>query len=212
MTPFEVLEVEPFGRSELLSHLARTALQGFGGVPLYEHASLSLVESVNPEVLAPAQRYVLRPGVEKIIALREALLAYDVDLFALDGGVWIRTSDDPSERIPVIPPVVEESQERDGRTAWVISDGMHRVQAARVCGRPINVVLACGVPLKYPYYAYALDEGWAGVLEFDELPDGFQKKEYRIPSGYHALFRLYNDVFPGVQKRRKQTNPVHLRA
>jgi hypothetical protein len=208
----KVLEVEQFGRDELLSRLKRTRLHGFGSVALYEHASLSLVERIDPTLLAPAQRYVLRPGVKKILALREALLAHDVDVFELDGGVWIRTSDFPDERIPVIPPIVEESRERDGRSVFVISDGMHRVQASRECGRPINVVMATAVPREYPYYAYSLDEGWDDVIELDELPDGFQKKEYRIPDGYHALFRLYNDVFPGVQKPRKQTNPVHLRA
>lgn len=212
MSDLEVLEVEPFGRDELLSALGMTRLQGFGRARLYARASLRLVAGADPESLAPAQRYVLRPGVEKVLALREALLAHGIDVFALDGGVWARCSDAPEERIPVIPPIVELSCERDGRTALVISDGMHRVYAARACGLPVNVVEARSVPWEYPYYAYALQEGWAGVRELEDLPDGFQKKEYRLPDRYRDLFRLYDDVFPGVQQRRKPTNPAYLRA
>ena len=212
MSGLSVISVEPFGRDELLARLRRTRLEGFGGAELYAGATLELSEDTDTDGLAPAQRYVLRAGVETVLALREQLLEHDVDPFALDGGVWVRTADAPDERIPLIPPVVEESLERDGRTVLVICDGMHRVYAARALGLPISVVTAHGVPPEYPYYAHALPDGWDGVAELDELPDGFQKKEYRIPDGYRALFRLYNEHFPGVQKRRKRTNPAHLRA
>ena len=46
----------------------------------------------------------------------------------------------------------------------------------------------------------------------DELPDGFQKKTYRVPDNYKSLFRQYNEVFPGVQQQRKRSNPAHLQA
>jgi hypothetical protein len=207
----EVLELERFGREELLGALRETQLRGFDGARVYADATLELVES-DPADLAPAQRYVLKAGVAKILALREALLARGVDVFALEGGVWVRTSDSPEERIPVIPPVVEESREPDGRVVWLINDGIHRVFAARSAGVPINTVRVAGVPPEYPYYALALPRGWAEVAELDELPDGFQKKEYRDPDNYKALFREFNDVFPGVQKERKKSNPGFLRA
>jgi hypothetical protein len=41
---------------------------------------------------------------------------------------------------------------------------------------------------------------------------GFQKKEYRDPQNYKALFRQFNELFPGVQKDRVKSNPAHLRA
>jgi hypothetical protein len=208
-----IAAVERFGRDELLERLARTRLRGFDGALVYEHAQLELAAATPPETLAPAQRYVLKAGVEKLVELRAALLdAHGVDTFALDGGAHVRTSDDPDELIPVIPPIVEESHEPDGRTVLVINDGIHRVYAARSLGLPISVVVARGVPSEYPYYALALPDGWAGVQELDELPDGFQKKEYRRPDNYKALFREFNDVFAGVQKERKKTNPAHLRA
>lgn len=207
----EVLEVEPFGREELLAALRKTRLRGFDGAEAYADATLELTES-DPADLAPAQRYVLKGGVAKILELRAALLDQGIDVFALDGGVWVRTGDAPEERIPVIPPVVEESREPDGRTVWIVNDGIHRVFAARSLGLSINAVRVAAVPPEYPYYALALPNGWAEVTELDELPDGFQKKEYRRPDNYKALFREFNDVFPGVQKERKKSNPGFLQA
>lgn len=207
----EILELEAFGREELLDALRATRLKGHDQVQVYAEATLELA-TVETAELAPAQRYMLSPNVARILALRQALARHGHDVFALDGGLWVRTAAAPEERIPVIPPVVERSTERDGGQVWLVNDGIHRVFAARRLGRPINVVRIDGVPAEYPYYAYALADGWAGVTEMAELPDGFQKKEYREPTGYKALFREFNDVFPGVQKERKDSNPDFLSA
>jgi hypothetical protein len=200
------VNVERFSPDELLARLAETRLRGFGGARPYAEASLELV-SLSPEDLAPAQRYVLRPSVAAILELREALLGHGVDVFALDGGAFVRTAD---ELVPVIPPIVEESHEPDGRTVWIINDGIHRVYAARSLGLPISVVRATDV--SHPYYALALPGGWSEVEELDELPERYEKKTYRQPEGYKALFREFNEVFPGVQKERRKSNPEHLRA
>jgi hypothetical protein len=45
-----------------------------------------------------------------------------------------------------------------------------------------------------------------------ELPDVYVKKAYRDKDNYKALFRDFNEVFPGVQKQRKRSNPGHLKA
>jgi hypothetical protein len=208
----EVLALERIDRDELLSALRRTRLLGFDGARPYADARLEIVPAVDPDLLAPAQRYVLAPGVRLILQLRTALLAQGVDVFALDGGVRVRTSWAPDELVPVLPPIVEESREPDGRTVLIINDGIHRVFAARSLGLPITVVTAHGVSPEHPYYACALPDGWAGVSELEHLPDGFQKKTYRNPDGYKALFRDFNAIFPGVQKERKKSNPEHLRA
>jgi hypothetical protein len=199
------VKVERFSADELLARLAKTRLRGFGAARPYADASLELV-SLSPEDLAPAQRYVLRPSVAAILELREALLGHGVDVFALDGGAYVRTAD---ELVPVIPPIVEESREPDGRTVWIINDGIHRVYAARSLGLPVSVVRATNV--SHPYYALALPGGWAEVEELDELPERYEKKTYRQPEGYKALFREFNEVFPGVQKERRKSNPEHLR-
>jgi hypothetical protein len=207
-----VLQVEPFGEAELLAKLAAVRLRGHGQPAVYEGAELCLEPAFDPERLSPAQRYVLRGGVQNILALRQALLGQGIDVFDLRGGVFVRTGERPDERMPVIPPVIEESHEPDGRTVLVINDGIHRVYAARSLGLPISVVVARGVPQEYPYYALALPDGWAGVEELDELPAGYQKKEYRRPDDYKALFRDFNDVFPGVQVERPRVSPEELRS
>ncbi|HEX3517606.1 MAG TPA: hypothetical protein VHT29_01075 [Solirubrobacteraceae bacterium] len=210
--PLKIVSVRPFDCKELLARLKQTPLRGHGGVRLYAGAELELEPSFDPSKLAPAQRYVLMGSVRKLLELRSVLLEWDVDLLALDGGAYVRTADSPDEDIPVTPPFVEESHERDGRRVLLINDGLHRVYAARLLGLPISVVIARGVPVEYPYYAYALPGGWSEVAELEELPDEFQKKEYRVPENYKALFREFNAVFPGVQQQRKRSNPAHLQA
>lgn len=207
-----ILSITRFDRHELLASLRETPLRGFDKARLYADATLELTRATATDLLVPAQRYVLGPTLRKLLELRDALLAHGIDLFALDGGAYIRTSDDPLEEIPIVPPIVEETLEPDGRSVLLINDGLHRVSAARSLGLPISVVIARGVPSEYPYYAYALPRGWAELEQLAELPDNYQKKEYRLPDNYKALFREFNTVFPGVQKQRKQSNPDHLKA
>lgn len=204
--------VESIDTDELLTRLKQTRLKGFGQPLIYEHATLELARGVDTDRLVPAQRYVLRESVERILDLRECLLGHGADIFALDGGLWLTFEDDGQAEIPLLPPIIEESREPDGRIVWLINDGMHRVYAARKSGLPVTVVLARGVPEEFPYYAYALAEGWADVQELDELPDNFQKKTYRNPDNYKSLFRDFNAVFPRVQEQRKQSNPGHIKA
>lgn len=207
-----VTAVEPFDAATLLERLRAVRLRGFPDVAPYAEADLRLAR-VDPEALAPPQRYVLREGVRTMHDLRAALAPHGLDPFALDGGAYVTLDGPDGERVPVIPPIVEESYE-PGREAPVdvVADGLHRVYAARQLGEPITVVLARGLPREHPYYALSLPDGWAGVAELDALPDGFQKKTYRNPDNYKSLFRQYNEVFPGVQQQRKRSNPAHLRA
>jgi hypothetical protein len=200
------LKIERIGGHELLDKLRQTRLRGHEGARPYERATLELSRRTPTDTLVPAQRYVLREGVRNVLEVRDSLLRHGVDIFDLDGGAWM-THD--GARIPVIPPIVEESSEPDGRTVLLINDGIHRVYAARSLGLPITVVIAREV--SYPYYALALPDGWHGVEELDELPPGYQKKEYRVPDNYKALFRDFNELFPGVQAERAKTNPAHLR-
>lgn len=208
----EILSAERFGRDQLLEALRETPLRGREDVRPYAQATLELTAPLETDLLAPAQRYVLMPHVHEMIALRSALLPEGVDPFDLNGGLHMRLSSGPGETIPLTPPIVEESSEPDGRTVLLINDGLHRVYAARAIGAPISVVLVKGVAPEYPYYAYALRGGWSEVAELEELPDDFQKKDYRQPENYKALFRDFNAVLPGIQKQRKKSNPAHLRA
>jgi hypothetical protein len=189
------MHVEPLSHDALLARLRETRLMGHGGARVYEHATLA-IQTFDPLDLTPAQRYVLMPNVRRILELQAAV---DVDIFALEGGVYL-------DGVPLLPPVVERSEEPDGRTVWLINDGIHRVYAAHLSGSPINVVTVDGA--SHPYYALAA--AWADVVELEQLPDSFQKKTYRVPDNYKALFRDFNAVFPGVQEERKRSNPAHF--
>jgi hypothetical protein len=199
---------------ELLSRLKMTKLRGFDRAEVYRDATLEIA-SFHTDALTPSQRYVLSDGIQTIHELADAFEPKGIDVFALRGALlfWPEGTDPANDPgIPFLPPVIEESREPDGRTVLLINDGIHRVYAARKRGRALNVVLAKGVPAEYPYYAYALADGWAAVEELAELTEGYQKKAYRNPDNYKALFRDFNEVFEGVQKQRPRTNPEHLKA
>lgn len=208
----EVLELQTISLDTLLGTLRQTRLIGHAQFKIYGDASLELVRHVETDLLTPAQRYVLTPNIERTVALRAALLPCAVDIFDLSGAMMIRTDETPDEWIPVLPPIIEESVESVGKTVLLINDGMHRTYAARSLGLPISIIAARGVPAEYPYYAYALPNGWSDVEVLDELPEVHEKKSYRQPDNYKALFRDFNALFPGVQKQRPRSNPGHLAA
>lgn len=212
MPDLSLLSVEPFDKDALLAALRRTPLRGFEKALVYQDADLSIAPGLDPQALTPAQRYVLRPTIDRLIELRGVLLPHGTDLLSLDGGAWISTSHHPQERIPLIPPIVEESLEPDGSRVLLINDGLHRVAAASQLGLPISVVLVRGVSQEHPYYAYALPSGWSEVQQLQALPDVYEKKSYRLPHNYKALFREFNAVLPGVQEQRKRSNPDRLKA
>lgn len=209
----KIQKYELLPESELLARLKRTRLRGFDRAEVYRDATLEIVTKDTSD-LTPAQRYVLADGVQTILDIADAFEPLGIDVFQLRGALlfWPEGADLAEPPIPFLPPVIEESIEADGHKVLLINDGIHRVYAARKRGRALNVVLARDVPPEYPYYAYALPEGWAQVEELAELTEGYQKKAYRIPDNYKALFRDFNEVFEGIQKQRPRTNPAHLKA
>jgi hypothetical protein len=209
----KIQKYELLPEQDLLARLKKTRLRGFDRAEVYRDATLS-IETVDTNDLTPAQRYVLADGVDTILQIADAFAALGIDVFALRGALlwWPEGVDLSEPPIPFLPPVIEESTERDGKKVLLINDGIHRAYAARKRGRKLNVVLARNVPAEYPYYAYALPDGWRQVEELAELTEGYQKKEYRNPDNYKALFRDFNEIFEGIQKQRPKTNPDHLKA
>ena len=116
------------------------------------------------------------------------LAALGIDVFALRGALlwWPEGADLSEPPIPFLPPVIEESAERDGKKVLLINDGIHRVYAARKRGRKLNVVLARNVPAEYPYYAYALPDGWRQVEELAELTDS-------VPWKWWAKYQKFDE-------------------
>jgi hypothetical protein len=209
----KIQKYELLPEAELLSRLKKTRLRGFDRAEVYRDATLE-VANVDTDELTPAQRYVLADGVQTILDVADAFAPIGVDVFGLRGALlfWPEGADLAEAPIPLLPPMIEESIEADGNKVLLINDGIHRVYAARKRGRKLNVVLARNVPAEYPYYAYALPDGWAQVEELAELTEGYQKKAYRNPDNYKALFRDFNEIFEGIQKQRPRTNPDHLKA
>lgn len=193
----------------LLDRLRDVRLVGYPEVRPYADAQLTIEHAVATDRLAPTQRYLLTPSLRNVETLRASLLDVGVDILALGAGYELETAD--HLLLSVLPPIVEESVEQNGQTYWIINDGQHRVYAARQTSLPITVVVARGVDPEFPYYAYPLADGWSDVQVFDELPDGFLKKHYRQPEGYQRLYRDFEAAFPGVQPRRRDTNPSHLK-
>lgn len=201
---------------ELEVQLRQVRLRGFDQPLIYEHARIRIEESVLIDpCLMPPQRYVLSGTVRDILVLHQEFKRRGEDIFRLRGALffWLEGMDIGADLpIPLLPPIAEESYEKDGKRVMLVNDGMHRTMAALKVGDRINTVFIEGVSRDYPYYAYGFQGGWANVDEFEELPDVYQKKDYRDPGNYKALFRDFNAVFPGVQKERKQSNPAHIKA
>jgi len=198
---------------ETLDRLRNTRLRGHGQPFIYRHADLQLVQGVDTSTLVPPQRYVLSGTVDAIREIANSFEDLGVDVFALNGALLFWTDDmDPwGLPIPFLPPIVEESFERDEKCVLLVNDGMHRVYTARMSDRNPNVIVVKGVSKEYPYYAYGIQDGWDVIQELAELPNIFQKKDYRDPNSYKALFRDFNAVFPGIQAQRKQSNPSHIK-
>lgn len=200
----DIIQWQFLPKDELLSRLRQTRLKGFGRPLVYERSTLVIREQIDPNLLVPAQLYVLKSQVQIILDIAEAFEKKGIDVFGLTGALlfWLADSDTSTPPIPFLPPIVEESYEPDGRVVSLINDGMHRIAAARRLGRNINIVHISNVPREYPYYAHALPEGFSQVQEIDEMTEGFKKKDYRDPQNYKDLFRVFTDLFPGIQTHR----------
>ena len=143
----QIIKHDVLSEADLLARLKRTRLRGFDRAEVYRDATLEIFEA-DPAALTPAQRYVLREGVQAILDVADAFEGRGIDVFSLRGALlfWPEGTDperDPA--IPFLPPVIEESIERNGEKVLLINDGIHRVYAARKRGRNINVVLARNV-------------------------------------------------------------------
>ena len=112
----QIVKYDLLTEGDLLSRLKRTRLRGFERAEVYRDATLEVIEA-DPEGLTPAQRYVLQEGVRAILDVADAFEPRGIDIFALRGALlfWPDGSDpDNDAPIPFLPPVIEESVERDG--------------------------------------------------------------------------------------------------
>jgi hypothetical protein len=191
----KILAVERFSEDELIKSLRDVTMLKAPEIKVYEKAFISL-ENVATESLSPPQNYILRGELKKVRELKWALEEHQVDIFNLNGFVrlMLEGCDEP---VDLLPPIVEESIEKNGRVHLIVNDGMHRVYMALREWVIPQVALIRGVPKNLPYYAFPVPGGWDRIEERDDLPDGYLKKWHRIEN-YYSLYRNFNSAFSSV--------------
>jgi hypothetical protein len=196
----KILAVERFSEDQLIERLREVTMLKAPEIKVYSRTFISL-EKISPASLSPPQNYILREELKKVRDLKWSLEEHDVDLFSLNGFVrlMLEGSDEP---VDLLPPIVEESIERDGTVHLIVNDGMHRVYMALREWVIPQVVLVRGIPKDLPYYAYPVPGGWGAVQERDDLPEGFLKKWHRFRD-FHAFYRNFNSAFRNVGGPRK---------
>lgn len=198
-----ILNVEHFGADELLERLRNLTMLTDKETKPYENAFISL-ENISTEDLFPAQRYVLKSELYKVRDLKWALEEKGFDLFNLNGFVRL-TLEGVDEPVDLLPPVVEERIERNGRIVNIINDGMHRVYSAYLEWVIPQVIFVRGLPKNLPYYAYAIPEkDWTQIELRDDIPKTFVKKWHRIKEN-KKLYRDFNSTFKNVGGPRGNT-------
>lgn len=190
-----IAAVQRFSADALIERMREVTMLKAPEIKVYRHAFVSL-EHIGVQQLSPPQNYILRDELKKVRELKWALESHGIDIFHLDGFVRL-TLEGFDEPVDLLPPVVEESIERDGSVHFLINDGMHRVYMALREWVIPQVVLVRGVPKQFPYYAFPVPGGWGSVEERDDLPHGYLKKWHRI-ANYHALYRNFNSAFSNV--------------
>ena len=191
----KIVEVKRFPEEVLIEKLHEVTMLKAPDVKIYDKTLISL-EKIAVAHLSPPQNYILRSELKKVRELKWALEEHGVDIFELNGFARLVFEDSP-EPVDLLPPVVEESIERDGSVHFLINDGMHRVYMALREWVIPQVILVRGVPKELPYYAFPVPGGWASVEERENLPEGYLKKWHRIEN-YHALYRNFNSSFMNV--------------
>ncbi|MDM8548693.1 hypothetical protein QUF72_01395 [Desulfobacterales bacterium HSG2] len=192
----DVLEIEQFSEQELTDRLRNVTMLEDENTRPYENTFISL-ENISVEDLFPPQRYVLKQELLKIRELKWSLEKQGIDLFNLNGFVRIRLAGE-TEPIDLLPPVIEEKIEKNGRVTHIINDGMHRVYVAYLEWVIPQVIFVRGLPKHLPYYAFPIPEkDWTKIEVRDDIPVNFIKKWHRTRQN-KKLYRNFNSAFMNV--------------
>lgn len=199
----EILKVERFTEKDLIDRLRGLTMLEDEKVYPYRDTFISL-ERISIEDIFPAQRYVLKEELLKVRELKWRLEKFGVDLFNLDGFVRMHLAG-ASEPVDLLPPVVEENIERNGRIVNIVNDGMHRVYSAYLEWVIPQVVFVRGLPKHIPYYSFPIpDKDWTKIELIDEIPKNYIKKWHRTEQN-KQLYRNFNSVFMNVGGPRGNT-------
>ena len=201
--PITVTEVHQHDVNELIERMRRVSLLEDKSLLPYQNASVSL-EQISPDSLAPAQLYVLRSNLERQRHLKFELARHGVDLFRLNGFVELQLEGEDG-LVGMVPPVVEESVEANGRVVNLICDGIHRLFLARLEWVVPEVVFVRGIDKRFPYYAYPNVRGWDDVQPVETLVEeggGKMLKKWHRVEKHRALYRDFTGPFSNLSVPR----------
>ena len=192
----KILEAELISPEILIEKLRGLTMLKDKNIQPYKNAFISL-EKICVDQLFPSQRYVLKKELLKVRELKWSLEKHGIDIFNLNGFVRLHLENEP-EPIDLLPPVVEEFIENNGKIVHIINDGMHRVYMAYLEWIIPQVIFIRGLPKHIPYYAFPIPEkDWTKIELTDDIPPGLIKKWHRIEQN-KTLYRDFNSVFKNV--------------
>ena len=218
---FEVTNIKLFNSDELVARLRNVSMLQDPTVFPYKNADIN-ISDIEVDMLVPAQQYVLESEFEKVRALRWSFLEQTkIDILqlglsrVLDNGQVtvvpygkmvgfaefdvVNKNSGATDKVTILPPIVEYQAESNGKINNLINDGMHRVYLARVCHTKPSVVRISNVPTELPYYAYPLCGGWNSVKLVQSLGECPLKKYHRFPYPlYKKYYRNFNSAFINV--------------
>lgn len=178
-----------YSEKELWERMKNVSMLKAPDIFPYTDVTMTL-EKLDTRGMVPSQRYVLSDGIKKIQNIQFQLAEHGIDIYDMKGFVrmWVEGQDEP---IDIMPIVIEESIERDGKVCNIINDGMHRTYNAYLSGMFAKVIFIRGVSKDLPYYAYPTPSRSLDDVEIvDSLPEGYIKKWHRIENN-KSLYRNF---------------------
>lgn len=195
LVKMKLLKVEKHPEQELFDRLKKVSLLNNTNFYPYKNCYISL-EKIKTDYLTPVQNYIWTESLKKVRLLKWALEEHGIDIYNLNGYVTLYLEGE-REPVDLLPPIIEESIERDGSVVNLVCDGMHRVYMARLDWIVPQVVFIRGIPKECPYYACPVPNGWDGVKVYEQVPDEFLKKWHRVKE-HRNLYRNFNSAFQNV--------------
>ena len=201
----KVKKVKKFSERDLIGRLKKVSMLKAPQHMPYQDSVISL-EKLSTDGLYCPQRYLIEQNLMDISRLNWELRRWDIDMFHLDGYVrfWLEGEKEPHDLLPII---VEESIEENGKVANIVCDGMHRAYMARTFWKIPQVAFVRGLPKKFPYYNYPIFQGteWSKIDLFPSLPlpEGYIKKWTR-EENYKAYYKDFNSQFMNVSVARSE--------
>ncbi|MBD3238059.1 MAG: hypothetical protein GF332_00265 [Candidatus Moranbacteria bacterium] len=201
----KIVKIKKFNQTQLIDRLKKVTMLKAPKQKPYQNAVISL-EKLDTKQLYCPQRYLIQKNLTEIAELNWAMKKNNVDIFNLNGFVrfWLADQSEPRDILPII---VEESIEANGRVVNLVCDGMHRAYYAQIAHQIPQVVFIRGIDKRFPYYNYPIYQGkdWDKIDLFPDLPlpDGYVKKWTR-EQNYKAYYKNFNSRFKNVSVARSE--------